>query len=151
MYEGEGTVIYGANHTASLRVKISSTDPDVLYLMKERSRCGNVYGPWKPNGFGIKPYFEWIVNGFDAVAFLTTIRPWLGQRRRARADEKIALWRTRPQRKTNPEVRALIRQQRRDGDKLRVIAERHGLSFGYVSHICTGRAHPEEVEAEAIR
>jgi hypothetical protein len=78
MYEGEGTVIYGANHTASLRVKISSTDPDVLYLMKERSRCGNVYGPWKPNGFGIKPYFEWIVNGFDAVAFLTTIRPWLG-------------------------------------------------------------------------
>lgn len=141
MYEGEGTVIYGASHKGPLRVKISSTDRDVLDLMVARSGLGAVYGPYPPNGFGKKPYFDWVVNGHAAVGFLREILPLLGSRRRARALDRIALWEQRPVRHVADAD--AMRADRALGMTYADIATKHGVSTARAFQVCKdGRRAP---------
>lgn len=137
LYEGEGTVIYGENHTGPLTVKLSSTDKDVLDLLVERSGVGAVYGPNPPRGLGKKPFWTWSVRGEAAVEFLITIGPWLGKRRRRRSEEKILLWMRRPQReiKVTPEMKDQIFKDRANGDTYQVIADRNDISLARVFQI----------------
>lgn len=137
-YEGEGTVIYGATHAGPLRVKITSTDRDVLDLMRERSGVGGVSGPYEPNGFGKKQFHQWAVNGAAAVALLREMMPLLGERRRARAEEKIALWEQRPVRavKITADDRRAILAARVGGATYKTLAERHGVTIARIYQIC---------------
>lgn len=137
-YEGEGTVIYGANHTGPLRIKISSTDRDVLDHMATLSGVGSVSGPYEPNGFGKKLFFQWAANGHEAVGLLRDMLPLLGERRSARALEKIALWEQRPVREViaTDEVREQMRARRAEGLSYPDIGKEFGVSMAYAYQIC---------------
>lgn len=134
LYEGEGTVIYGPNHKGPLAVRISSTDRDVLELMRERSGIGTVTGPYSPNGFGKKPWHLWSARGFAAVALLNDMMPWLGERRAARALEKIALWGERPVRVVADQ--AAMRRDRAAGMTYQDIGKKHGVSHARAYQVC---------------
>lgn len=151
-YEGEGTVIYGATHSGPLRIKISSTDQDVLHLMRERSGIGGVSGPYEPTGFGRKPFYVWAANGVAAVELLREMLPLLGERRSARALEKIALWEQRPKRKvkvTSSDRRAIL-AGRKGGATYRVLAERHGVSVPRIHQICKATTEPDRMANAAL-
>lgn len=134
LFEGEGTVVYGASHKGPLRAKISSTDRDVLDLMVERSGVGGVYGPRSPNGFGVKPYYEWVVNGHAARGFLMEILPMMGQRRAARIGELVALWESRPL--TPVADQEAMRRDRADGMTYADIGKKHGVSTARAFQVC---------------
>ncbi|WP_181010094.1 hypothetical protein [Ornithinimicrobium sufpigmenti] len=133
-YEGEGTVIYGAAHNGPLRIKISSTDRDVLDLMAARSGVGSVNGPYSPRGFGKKPFFQWVANGHEAVGLLRDMLPLLGERRAARAVEKIALWEQRPVRQVAD--KAAMRADRASGMTYADIGRKHGVSHARAYQVC---------------
>lgn len=151
-YEGEGTVIYGATHSGPLRVKISSTDRDVLDLMRKRSGIGGVSGPYPPKGFGRKPFFVWAANGAAAVALLREMLPLLGERRSARALEKIALWEDRPKRKVKitTDARRGILAARREGMTYKELAEIHGVSIPRIHQICKATTEPDRIANAAL-
>ena len=134
LFEGEGTVIYGASHKGPLRVKISSTDRDVLDLLVIRTGYGAVYGPYPPNGFGKKDFFEWVVNGHKAVAFLQQILPFLGVRRTERILEKIALWNTRPVRRILD--KDSMHADRATGMSYSALGAKYGISLARAFQIC---------------
>ena len=141
LFEGEGTIVYGATHTGPLHIKISSTDHDVLMLMVERSGVGGVSGPYDPNGFGIKPFWLWRANGHQAVALLGEMLPWLGTRRTARVLEKIALWEQRPLRVVAPQ--SIMRADRESGMTYADIGIKHGVTTGRAFQVCRdGRKMP---------
>lgn len=134
LFEGEGTIIYGSTHLGPLRIKISSTDCDVLTLMRERSGVGGVSGPYDPNGFGKKPFWLWAANGHQAVALLGEMLPWLGDRRSARILEKIALWEQRPLRVIAP--RPVMRKDRAAGMTYADIGLKYGVSTARAFQVC---------------
>lgn len=134
LYEGEGCVIYGASHKGPIRVRISSTDRDVLLLAQARSGVGAVSGPYPPNGFGKKDFHNWTVNGHAAVDLLHAMAPWLGERRRARALEKIALWEQRPQRHVADQD--AMRADRASGMTYADVATKHGVTTARAFQVC---------------
>lgn len=134
LFEGEGTIIYGASHSGPLRVKISSTDRDVLVLMVERSGVGGIYGPTEPRGFGKKPFWTWIVNGHQAVDLMSELLPWLGTRRAERVIEKIGLWKQRPVRSVTPMDD--MRSDRAAGMTYADIGLKYNLSTARAFQVC---------------
>ena len=133
-YEGEGTIVYGANNKGPLRIKISSTDRDVLELMAKRSGVGGVSGPYSPKGFGKKPFFQWAANGHAAADLLRDMLPLLGERRSARVLEKVALWEQRPLRSAVD--RDAMRADRVAGMTYEDIGRKHGVSHAHAYQIC---------------
>ena len=134
LFEGEGCVVYGASHRGPLRAKISSTDRDVLDMMVERTGVGAVYGPRAPNGFGVKPFYEWIVNGRAARDFLMEILPMMGQRRAARIRELVALWESRPLAPVADQD--AMRADRALGMTYADIGRKHGVSTARAFQVC---------------
>lgn len=136
LFEGEGCIIYGASHKGAFRLKISSTDRDVLETMLARSGVGYICGPTAPraDGLGKKPFFTWIANGHAAVALLREMLPFLGERRTATANEKLGLWAARPVRKLADKV--AIRADRAAGMRYVDIAAKHGVSHARIWQIC---------------
>ena len=138
LFEGEGTVVYGASHKGPLRIKISSTDRDVLDLMRERSGVGSVSGPYEPNGFGKKPFHLWAANGHEAVGLLRKMQPLLGSRRSATVDSKVALWSERPVRevKVTDSAKAAMRRDRARGMSYPDLGAKYGVSMAYAYRLC---------------
>ena len=147
-FEGEGTIIYGDSHTGPFRIKVSSTDLDVLELLKTRSGVGFVHGPYPPKGFGVKEYWTWTCNGKLAVEFMLTIQPMLGTRRSSRLDEKISSWQSRPKRKVKITlaIRKDILIQRSQGKIYKEIAEQYGVATSRIFQICT-KSTPSDLYA----
>ena len=131
-------IVYPPRHTGPITIKICSTDQDVIELMRERSGVGLVSGPYSPNGFGKKPYYEWRANGRAAVDLLWQMRPWLGERRRAQMDAKYAQWTRRPRRdkKVDYPTRCGIRTMHARGFTYEAIARMYKISLCYVGQIC---------------
>lgn len=139
LYEGEGTIVYGATHNGPIRVKISSTDKDVLDLLIARTGFGLLYGPTPPNGFGKKPFYTWVCNGHKTIEFLNLILPFLGERRTSRIKEKIALWDARPM--TVRADAAAMREDRATGMTYADIGKKHGVSTSRAFQVCRDGSH----------
>ena len=85
LFEGEGCIHNRGSH--SIAVSISMTDLDVL------EKLSGIYGgkvtPLKVREEHWKPSWIWYLYGMNAKNFLEDVMPYLGSRRKARADEAI--------------------------------------------------------------
>lgn len=100
LFEGEGS-IYAApaagrssrSGRISLRLELHMTDEDVVRRFGDIVGVGTVRGPYRSGGDDrFRPRWKWRVSGAVAVQFLTEsgLLTFLGQRRRAKAEEILA-------------------------------------------------------------
>jgi hypothetical protein len=84
-FEGEGTILLSGE---SLHVRIGNTDKEIIHRFADILEVGAIYGPYPPYGgtsHRRKDLWVWIARdeaGLDAIALMW---PWLGSRRRNRA------------------------------------------------------------------
>ena len=100
LFEGEGSITCGyiPQRKDSIRVQLtlSSSDKDVLELFVKAVNCGRVLGPYPGQQKGNKDRYNWhIQNQRDCLYVLGQLYPYLGDRRRTRADEMFELIFTR--------------------------------------------------------
>lgn len=90
LFEGEGTiVIRGTDRRRSARVAVGSTDVDVVERLQVLVG-GKLNGPYL-RGLN-KPIWHWRIDKqADVEEFLLLMRPHLGARRGAKADEALAV------------------------------------------------------------
>lgn len=89
LFEGEG---HFAKHNRTLALLVTTTDLDVALRWGAAVGVGRLYGPWKPGPYNRKPIYRWEVYRHDeAVAVYGRLERWLGERRRARCRELLAV------------------------------------------------------------
>lgn len=98
LFEGEGS--WSTTHPDKgrggtrryLRVCLQTSDLDVLERFRDTVECGSIYAvrpdSRRPHG---RPMYQWTVSGEDTFrSLLELFRPYLGERRIARAEELLA-------------------------------------------------------------
>lgn len=88
LFEGEGTFNMARPSGAYFQMSITSTDKDVIERFAQIAGIGSVR-PQKMQKSHTKPTWRWCAGGRAAIPFLDEIYPWLGKRRRARADDVL--------------------------------------------------------------
>lgn len=94
LFEGEGA-IWLTKREKLPRIRLSSTDLDVLQRFLAAVGAGYILGPYRCNGSKTpanrKPIYNWETNRLPEIAaVLSDFFPFLGERRRARAAEVLA-------------------------------------------------------------
>lgn len=91
LLEGEGWfTIQGGSPTIGLNM----TDEDIVARAARLVGATNMgIKPNSPNGNNIKTQYKWTIGGTKAVQWGLTIYSFMGQRRRARIRELMAVWR----------------------------------------------------------
>lgn len=92
-FEGEGTIRY---HNGRVHLSLGNTDKDVLDRFADVVG-GKVMGPYKGQGkktpSHYKPVYQWYTSSIENTqAILRLFWPYLGERRRSKAAEVIALY-----------------------------------------------------------
>jgi hypothetical protein len=135
IFEGEGCMsVTRANRRSggSISVYVGMTDKDVIDRLDS-------YWPGKRyvrehKGKDWKPLYLWQLNGLEAYNFVKVMYPILGERRKARADELIALWES-PDANHNRRgfLRGRVASLQEQGYTGPMIANELGISLGYVN------------------
>jgi hypothetical protein len=94
LVEGEGCISWnkGSDGYGTPQIQIAMTDQDVV-AMAARILDSNVRGPYD-KGPGNKPSFATSIGGQKAAAWLMTLFTFFGERRRSKAKEVLAQWRS---------------------------------------------------------
>ena len=94
LLEGEGSFIFGAKK--SLIVQLQMTDGDVVKLAHSLAGVGRFHGPYdntrRTDARPRKESYMWTAHGDVAYAVMVDVLPKMGDRRRQRILEVIALW-----------------------------------------------------------
>lgn len=89
IYEGEGSCAITKGR--AIRVEIVMTDEDIISRVQELTGFGSVRSV-AGRAENRKQAYRWSIGSNEAVMFLTSIMPWLGERRKQRAQDAIANW-----------------------------------------------------------
>lgn len=85
--EGEGSFGFGAGNQP--RVRMESTDEDIVRRVTTIARCGNEYGPFLHTR-STKLAWTWELSvKAEVERLIRTIRPWMGRRRQTRIGELL--------------------------------------------------------------
>jgi hypothetical protein len=92
LFEGEGCISSSPGRSA--RLQLGMTDLDVVERFHRVMGIGKVYGPYTPKtppgAAPRKTQWTWLAGGrADVLTGLSKLLPWLGARRRAKAEEVI--------------------------------------------------------------
>lgn len=92
LFEGEGCLTLSNGRDPHAQLKM--TDRDVVERFRVVMGFGSlhVHGP---SGLGRKPQWQWDTSTQGTQALIAMFWPWLGERRRARAKEILAIGRGR--------------------------------------------------------
>jgi len=154
--EGEGSFSF-----SGVDPRTSATQVELEPLEKLVQMFGGKIYPKKPNGFGKKLCYSWILRGAHGVGLMMTIYPLMCSRRQAQIRRVIAGWRSRGVTKgedhymsTVSDVEALAAMRLvRDGRSVEVVAESIGVTRHILSYWMQGRKRGyllKELEAEGI-
>lgn len=89
LFEGEGCIHIGARNAGLM---LRTTDHDVLVKFHRIVECGNIRGPLPVAEPHHKPSWDWRAGSqADREAVLAAFLPWLGARRRERAQQMLDL------------------------------------------------------------
>ena len=101
LFEGEGSFSvrrYGEGGRVGLRMSLSSTDFDVIEKFWRTVGCGNVGGPYWHSA-STKPQYAWTLNrAGEFIELASRLRPYLGERRKAKLDECLTAYKEQPPR-----------------------------------------------------
>jgi hypothetical protein len=91
LFEGEGTILASLKNGRwrKLELQLKMTDEDVVRRFHSIVG-GRMFGPYQyqqDDGSHRKEWWLWRSDGVDPARILRTMWPWLGVRRRARAEE----------------------------------------------------------------
>lgn len=93
LFEGEGSMGFAQSpHGRKFfypRVQLTTTDRDVLERFVAQAGIGRVGGPYGGDP-PRKPAYSWSVSGHAAATFIRRVAPYLGHRRRHRANQVIS-------------------------------------------------------------
>jgi hypothetical protein len=92
LFEGEGSIIHYSTPSGkkSRMLQLETTDADVLQRFHAIVGVGQIRGP-RIREAGRKPIWLWQCSkGLDYLPLLNTLMPWLGERRRAKAEQLLA-------------------------------------------------------------
>lgn len=102
IYEGEGCLVLLKRAIGSCQLTIQMCDEDVLQKVLHVAGVGRIDGPYRENIPNRKPRWCFSVSRRDDLLYLLPLlRPWLGERRRARVDEALERLSHGDRRKTN--------------------------------------------------
>lgn len=91
IYEGEGSCAITKGR--AIRVEVVMTDRDVVERICALTGLGTIHSLAQRDE-KYKAAYRWSIGSLGAVAFLTAVMPWLGQRRAERAGDAIENWKT---------------------------------------------------------
>lgn len=95
LFEGEGCFTTQKQQNPKyvmIAARLHMTDEDVVRRFHKVVGVGYVNGPYRHGGLGKKPAWIWATQKTDEViAVYKMLSPWLGERRRARGAEVIAI------------------------------------------------------------
>lgn len=101
LFEGEGTIVSVENesrlHGRAVALRIKMCDEDVVRRAQLIAGVGRVYGPYHNGNPKHSQQWVWVVSTqAGVVKTLENLRPYLGERRGARADEILKWCATHP-------------------------------------------------------
>ena len=74
------------------RVAVLMTDLDVLQRLQQLTGIGHINGPTPRKDPRHKPIWHWVASrNKESITLMTAVYPLMGERRRARIDEVLAL------------------------------------------------------------
>lgn len=95
LLEGEG--YFGMRKSGGYKgtpvIQLQMTDRDIVSRASELFKS-KLYGPHGPYGAGKKKTWQTMTFGSNAVGWMMTIYQIMGERRRKKIDETLAIWRT---------------------------------------------------------
>jgi hypothetical protein len=129
LFEGEGCITHRGDNREHYVLRLAMTDPDVVRRAYHIAGLGRLYYK-PPNQPGHKDQLLWVVYPDGHVyALLVALWPWLGERRRRKAEEAITAFRDRVRRNLNDYQREqIVKDWRATGDSAAKVASRHGVS-----------------------
>lgn len=96
LLEGEGTFGWhkSGKYLGSPKIAIQMTDRDIIQRAADLwgRPCNGPYGPYTTQS---KPAWQTMVTGRSAIGWMMTAYCFLGERRKKKVEEVIALWKTR--------------------------------------------------------
>ena len=92
LFEGEGSISWfklkSRKDSIKVSVVLTMTDADVVYKFANIMGFGKVKGPYQPQPTSRKVRWVWEVQNFrECVKAIDLLYPYLGERRKAKADE----------------------------------------------------------------
>mgnify|MGYP000906161457 CR=1 len=141
LYEGEGSVSIPKKNSP-FRLRIKSTDRDVLIRFQKYAKCGGTSGPFKASGLGKKDVWEFAVTGRRAFALAVALWSFLGARRRFQLKAALTAYAVMsPDRSLSRvqvrEIKVALRAGRWGSG--RALAKKFNVSEGLISAIKAGR------------
>lgn len=89
LFDGEGHIGFVGKH--SVVMQLGMTDEDVVRRFHTVVGVGRLSGPYSNGPRGRKPVWLWAAQHTpDVRELLVALKPWLGERRSARADAALA-------------------------------------------------------------
>lgn len=123
-FDGEGST---GCYSGVLKVGISQQHPAVLERFAQAVGEGYVNGPYLRRG---KQVWTFTAQGLGAARLHSKLAPFLGEVKRAQADNAIALWQGRPVADMSEILRERWRQSKENGWEPKPIT--HGTRTGYI-------------------
>jgi hypothetical protein len=148
LLEGEGSFMAGPPSTPRTPViAVHMTDEDVVARVGEIFECAvHVVRPRNPRW---RTTYVVRARGAKAVAWMTRLRPLMGERRREQIDRALACYAPRSSAVlTDATARAALRALA-DGETVKVVASRFGVSIWCIYDLRLGRTFKHLPRAQA--
>jgi hypothetical protein len=140
LLEGEGSFLVGPPSEPRYPVlALQMTDQDVV--ARVAAMFGRKLGRWQSRRAGEQPVFLVRVTGAKAVAWMTALRPLMGERRRAQIDRAVASHAPTPTARLDETAAQQALRRLAAGDTVREVAEQFGTSIWCIYDLRLGRTH----------
>ena len=140
LLEGEGSFLTGPPSAPRYPVlALQMTDQDVV--ARVAVMFGRKLGRWQSRHAREQPVFLVRITGAKAVAWMTALRPLMGQRRRAPIDRAVASHAPTPTAQLDDARAHQALTLLATGSTVREVAERFGTSIWCIYDLRLGRTH----------
>ncbi len=142
LLEGEGSFLMGPPSAPRYPVlALQMTDEDVVARVS--AMFGRKLGRWQSRHVREQPVFLVRITGAKAVAWMTALRPLMGERRRAQIDRAVASHAPTPTARLDEATARQALNLLATGSTVREVAERFGTSIWCIYDLRLGRTHKQ--------
>jgi hypothetical protein len=142
LLEGEGSFLQGPPSAPRYPIlALQMTDQDVVLRVAEM--FGRKVGRWQPRDERWLPTYLVRITGSKAVAWMTALRPLMGQRRRSQIDRALASYAPSPSALLDDDAAREALDLLASGHSVRAVSEHFGTSIWCIYDLRGGRTHKQ--------
>ena len=142
LLEGEGSFLTGPPSAPRYPVlALQMTDQDVV--ARVAAMFDRKLGRWQSRHAREQPVFLVRITGTKAVAWMTALRPLMGERRRLQIDRAVASHAPTPTARLDDATARQALELLATGSTVREVAERFGTSIWCIYDLRLGRTHKQ--------